>query len=156
MRYFFPILLLLIATGLLSAKAKRGSRDISLLPKTFEEKEKIAKGMEKIAKELDVRCEYCHVDAERGLKDGDYTILTEEGMYAHETMFPLSKKFNVSCAFCHTGTSTMTQKGERAHQDIKFIQKIKREKKKNLTCESCHIPGPQGKEFLLLKKSLPY
>ncbi|HNM99172.1 MAG TPA: hypothetical protein PKG67_01920, partial [Turneriella sp.] len=56
--------------------------------KTFEEKERIARDMKKISKQLNVRCEYCHTDAERGLKEGDYTLLTQEGEYAQETMFP--------------------------------------------------------------------
>ncbi|HRP69073.1 MAG TPA: hypothetical protein PLY93_06040 [Turneriella sp.] len=153
MRIFFPLFLLTLALSVASARQKKTVTKKIVEPKTWEEKKRIAKEMKKISKQLDVKCEYCHADAERGLKEGDYTLLTEEGEYAHETMFPLSKTFKVDCAFCHTGTSTMTPAGERAHQDMKFIKKYKRERKKNLTCESCHTPGVKGREFSTLKKT---
>ena len=121
-------------------------------PKTFEEKEKIAVEMKKISKQLDVKCEYCHSDAERGLKEGDYTLLTKEGEYAHEEMFPLSEKFRVECSFCHRGGSDMTPAGDRAMKDIKFMNGYKKKHKKALTCTSCHIPGPVGEEFRQLTK----
>jgi hypothetical protein len=117
------------------------------LPKTFEEKKKIAVGMKKISKQLDVKCAYCHTDADRGLKEGDFTILTKEGEYAHEVMFPLSDTFKVECSFCHAGGSEMTEAGERSHQDMKFISRYKKQHKKNLQCTSCHIPGEKGSEF---------
>ena len=101
-------------------------------PKTFEEKEKIAVEMKKISKQLDVKCEYCHTDAERGLKEGDYTLLTKEGEYAHEEMFPMSEKFKVECSFCHRGGSDMTPAGEQAHKDMKFMSRYKKRTKKAL------------------------
>lgn len=107
--------------------------------------------MKKISKQLDVRCEYCHSDAERGLKEGDYTLLTREGEYAHEAMFPISEKYKVECSYCHAG-SEFTPAGDRSHQDIKFMKKYRREKRKVLTCTSCHIPGEAGKEFQRLTK----
>lgn len=122
-------------------------------PKTFAEKKKIAKEMKVISKELDVKCAFCHADAERGLKEGDYTLLTEEGEYAHETMFPLSKDFRVSCAYCHTGSDEYTVRGQRAHHDMKWVHRFNRDKKakqKNATCLTCHIPGPEGEEFKVL------
>ena len=119
-------------------------------PKTFEEKEKIAVEMKKISKQLDVKCEYCHTDAERGLKEGDYTLLTKEGEYAHEEMFPMSEKFKVECSFCHRGGSDMTPAGEQAHKDMKFMSRYKKRTKKALACTSCHIPGPAGQEFTKL------
>lgn len=110
-------------------------------PKTFEEKKQIAAEMKKISRQLNVRCEYCHADADRGLREGDYTLLTEEGEYAHEEMFPLSETFKVECSFCHTGASDLNAMGERSHQDMKFMKRYLREKKKKLTCKSCHIPA---------------
>lgn len=120
--------------------------------KTFEEKERIARDMKKISKQLNVRCEYCHTDAERGLKEGDYTLLTQEGEYAHETMFPISKDFRVECSYCHTGASEFNTAGERSLKDMKFMRRYNREHKKNLSCKSCHIPGKQGEEFRRLTK----
>lgn len=108
--------------------------------------------MKKISKQLDVKCEYCHADAERGLKEGDYTLLTKEGEYAGETMFPISKDFRVECSYCHTGASELTPAGERSHHDMKNMRRYKREKKKTLTCKSCHIPGGVGEEFRRLTK----
>ena len=107
--------------------------------------------MKKISKQLDVRCEYCHSDAERGLKEGDYTLLTREGEYAHDTMFPISEKYKVECSYCHAGND-LTPAGERSHQDMKFMRKFKREKRKTLQCASCHTPGEAGKEFQRLTK----
>lgn len=115
--------------------------------KTFEEKERIAREMKLIARQLNVRCEYCHTDAERGLREGDFTLLTKEGEYAHETMFPISKDFQVECAYCHTEASEFTAAGERSLQDMKFMRRYKREHRKNLSCRSCHIPGGKGEEF---------
>jgi hypothetical protein len=108
--------------------------------------------MKKISKQLNVRCEYCHTDAERGLKEGDFTLLTREGEYAHETMFPISEEFRVACSYCHTGASELNAAGERALSDMKFMRRYAREKKKNLTCQSCHIPGGAGEEFRRLTK----
>ncbi len=108
--------------------------------------------MKKISKQLNVRCEYCHTDAERGLKEGDYTLLTREGEHAHETMFPISKDFRVECSYCHTGASELNAAGERSLSDMKFMRRYRREKKKNLTCQSCHIPGAAGEEFRKLTK----
>ena len=116
-------------------------------PKTFEEKERIAVEMKKISKQLDVKCEYCHSDAERGLKEGDYTLLTKEGEYAHEDMFPISEKFKVECSFCHRGGSDMTPAGDQAMKDIKFMNRYKKQHKRTLQCVSCHIPGEKGAEF---------
>lgn len=118
--------------------------------KSFEEKAQIAREMKKVSKQLNVRCEYCHTDAERGLKEGDYTLLTKEGEYAHETMFPISKDFRVECSFCHTGASELNAAGERTLSDMKFMRRYKREKGKNLTCSSCHVPGEKGHEFTRL------
>jgi hypothetical protein len=120
--------------------------------KTFEQKERIAREMEKISKQLDVRCEYCHIDAERGLKEGDYTLLTEEGEYAHETMFPISKDFRVECAYCHTAAANLNAAGERTRQDMKFMRRYQREHQKKLSCKSCHIPGGRGEELKHLTK----
>ncbi|MFZ5627871.1 MAG: multiheme c-type cytochrome [Spirochaetota bacterium] len=120
--------------------------------KTFEEKERIARDMKKISKQLNVRCEYCHADAARGLKEGDYTLLTQEGEYAHETMFPISKDFRVECAYCHTGVSELNAAGERSLKDMKFMRRYKREQKKDLTCKSCHIPGERNEEFRRLTR----
>ena len=120
--------------------------------KTFEEKERIARDMKKISKQLNVRCEYCHTDAERGLKEGDYTLLTQEGEYAQETMFPISKDFRVECSYCHTGASELNAAGERSLKDMKFMRRYKRQHKKNLSCKSCHMPGNQGEEFRRLTK----
>lgn len=136
------LLALALALSLTAAEKKTDEG-----PKTLDEKKRIAKGMKKIAKQLDVKCEYCHTDAERGLKEGDFTLLTKEGEYAHDTMFPLSKTFKVECSFCHAGGSDMTVAGERAHKDMKFMKRYKREKKKALSCESCHVPGAAGVEF---------
>ncbi|GAB4428109.1 MAG: hypothetical protein OHK0011_10250 [Turneriella sp.] len=108
--------------------------------------------MKKISKQLNVRCEYCHTDAERGLKEGDYSLLTQEGEYAHETMFPISKDFRVECAYCHTGVSELNAAGERSLQDMKFMRRYKREQKKILTCKSCHIPGERNEEFRRLTR----
>lgn len=116
-------------------------------PKSLAEKKKIAQEMEIIAKQLDVRCEYCHADAERGIKQGDFTLLTEEGEYAHEAMFPLSKDFRVECQFCHTGATQFNAAGERALADMKFMRRYQKTSGKKLTCKSCHIPGPPGEEF---------
>ncbi|WP_041948549.1 multiheme c-type cytochrome [Turneriella parva] len=138
---------LLLAGALVAAKQTKKFE----APKTFEEKEKIAVEMKKISKQLDVRCEYCHSDAERGLKEGDYTLLTREGEYAHEAMFPISAKYKVECSYCHAGNE-LTAAGERTHQDMKFMRKYKREKRKTLQCGSCHIPGNAGKEFQRLTK----
>ncbi|MCX7634028.1 MAG: hypothetical protein N2Z22_11920 [Turneriella sp.] len=115
-----------------------------------EEKEKIAKDMEKIAKALGVRCLYCHTDAERGLEDGDFTLLTEEGQYAHEEMFPLSKEFRVECSFCHEAAESLNAKGLRAEKDMKWMRRYTRKTGKKVTCRSCHIPGEPGREFLRL------
>ncbi len=120
--------------------------------KTFEEKERIAREMKKISKQLNVRCEYCHTDAERGLKEGDFTLLTQEGEYAHETMFPISKDFRVECSYCHTGASELNAAGERTLKDMKFMRFYQRQHKKTLSCKSCHIPGRQGEEFRRLTK----
>lgn len=103
--------------------------------------------MELIAKQLNVRCEYCHADAERGLNEGDFTLLTEEGEYAHEAMFPLSKDFRVECRFCHTGAADFNAAGEQALADMKFMRRYKKRNQRELTCKSCHIPGPPGEEF---------
>lgn len=119
-------------------------------PLTFEEKERVAKDMKKIAKQLDVKCEYCHSDTERGLKEGDYTLLTKEGEYSHEVMFPISKTFKVECKFCHDGSEELTQAGTRTQKDMKFMRRYKREHGKRLTCKSCHIPGDAGREFSAL------
>lgn len=148
--YLFPICALVAALALAAAETKKKTPVAE--PKTFAEKEKIAADMKKIAKQLDVKCEYCHTDAERGLKEGDYTLLTKEGEYAHEEMFPLSEKFKVECSHCHSGGSEMTKAGDRAHKDMKLMKRIKREQKKILTCTSCHIPGEKGKEFSQLTK----
>ena len=108
--------------------------------------------MKKIARQLDVRCEYCHSDAERGLKEGDYTLLTKEGEYSHEVMFPISKEFKVECKFCHDGSEELTQAGVQTRKDMKYTRKYKREHGKNLTCKSCHIPGEPGREFKTLTR----
>jgi len=115
--------------------------------KTLSEKKKIAVEMEKISKQLDVKCEYCHSDAERGLKEGDFTLLTKEGEYSHDEMFPISHDFKVECKYCHNGSDALTAAGDRAHADMKYMRRFKREKKKTLTCKSCHIPGELGSEF---------
>ncbi len=141
-RAHLPVCVLLLVTAVLaSPKTKKFAE-----PKTFAEKEEIAAEMKKIAKQLDVRCEYCHSDAERGLKEGDYTLLTREGEYSHETMFPISEKYRVECSYCHDGNE-LTAAGERSHRDMKFMRKYKREKRKTLTCGSCHSPGEPGAEF---------
>lgn len=121
-------------------------------PKTFEEKEKIAVEMKKISKQLDVKCEYCHSDSERGLKEGDFTLLTKEGEYAHEIMFPISHDFKVECSYCHMGGDEMTKAGKRAHEDIKFMRRYRRDTKKKLMCKTCHIPGEPEAEFAKLTK----
>ncbi len=139
--YLLASVLLLVTAALASHKNKKLAE-----PKTFAEKEEIAVEMKKIARQLDVRCEYCHSDAERGLKEGDYTLLTREGEYSHETMFPISEKYKVECSYCHSGND-FTAAGERSHRDMKFMRRYKREKRKTLTCGSCHIPGEAGAEF---------
>jgi hypothetical protein len=138
---------LILSAALVVAAADTEKKKAPSEPKSFAEKERIAADMKKIARQLDVKCEYCHTDAERGLKEGDYTLLTKEGEYAHEEMFPMSEKFKVECSHCHAGGSDMTAAGERAHKDMKFIKRYKREQKKILTCASCHIPGEKGREF---------
>jgi hypothetical protein len=145
-RAHLPVCCLLLVTAMAAASKKSPPAT-----KTFEEKEQIAIEMKKISKQLDVRCEYCHSDAERGLKEGDYTLLTREGEYAHEAMFPISEQYKVQCSFCHAGNE-FTPAGERSHQDIKFMKRYKREKRKVLSCASCHIPGEAGKEFQRLTK----
>jgi hypothetical protein len=156
-RLFIPLAALMAALALAATETKKKSSVAE--PKTFAEKEKIAVEMKKIAKQLDVKCEYCHTDAERGLKEGDYTLLTKEGEYAHEEMFPISEKFKVECSHCHMGGSDMTKAGDRAHKDLKFMSRYKKEHKKTLTCTTCHIPGEKGQEFRGLtvqaKKLLP-
>lgn len=144
-RLFIPLAVLAAALALAATESKKKSPAAE--PKTFAEKEKIAVEMKKISKQLDVKCEYCHTDAERGLKEGDYTLLTKEGEYAHEVMFPISEKFKVECSHCHLGGSDMTKAGDRAHKDMKFMSRYKKEHKKALTCTTCHIPGEKGKEF---------
>lgn len=140
-RYSHLFSLCLAATALYAA-----TKTTTQIPKSFAEKEEIAIEMKKISKQLDVRCEYCHTEADRGLREGDYTLLTREGEYAHAEMFPLSEKFKVDCSFCHDGND-LTAAGERAHRDMKFIKKYLREQKKKLACTSCHIPGIPGREF---------
>lgn len=108
---------------------------------TFEEKKEVAKEMKKINKSLGVKCSFCHLEAEKGLKNGDYTRLTEEGEYAHDTMFPLSKKFKVNCDFCHAGKEEFTQAGQKAAKDTKWMKKYNKKAKVKVTCASCHIPG---------------
>ncbi len=147
MRRFYRLISFAFAATALYA-ASKVTNDA---PKTFAQKEKIAVEMKKISKQLDVRCEYCHSDADRGLKEGDYTLLTREGEYAHAEMFPLSKKFKVECSYCHDG-SDLTAAGEKTHRDMKFMKKYRRETKKNLACTSCHMPGETGSEFSKLTK----
>ncbi len=146
-----PLAALIVALALAAADTKKKTSGSE--PKSFAEKEKIAVEMKKISKQLDVKCEYCHTDAERGLKEGDYTLLTKEGEFAHEDMFPISEKFKVECSHCHLGGSDMTKAGDRAHKDMKFMSRYKKENKKALTCTTCHIPGEKGQEFALLKKN---
>jgi len=145
-------LILLVAGGLVAHLA--GAVHSADLPQkkilTWEEKERIGEEMKLISKALDVKCEYCHSDAERGLKNGDYTLLTEEGEYALSDMFPLSKRFRVDCALCHNGHESLTDAGKTAHRDMKRIRKYKRKYKKTITCESCHEAGEKGSEFARL------
>ena len=144
-RLFIPLTALAAALAIAAAETKKKTPVAE--PKTFAEKEKIAVEMKKISKQLDVKCEYCHTDAERGLKEGDFTLLTKEGEYAHDEMFPISEKFKVECSHCHLGGSDMTKAGDRAHKDMKFMSRYKKHHKKALTCTTCHIPGEKGQEF---------
>ncbi|MBN8221186.1 MAG: hypothetical protein J0L53_09695 [Spirochaetes bacterium] len=147
-RLFIPLTALAAALAIAAAETKKKTPVAE--PKTFAEKEKIAVEMKKISKQLDVKCEYCHTDAERGLKEGDFTLLTKEGEYAHDEMFPISEKFKVECSHCHLGGSDMTKAGDRAHKDMKFMSRYRKQHKKNLTCTTCHIPGEKGQEFTRL------
>lgn len=152
-KYLFAILLLIAALALATqGPGARESRKKVQEPLTFAEKERIAADMKKIAKQLDVKCEYCHTDAERGLKEGDYTLLTKEGEYTHEVMFPISKAFKVECKFCHEGSEELTAAGTQTRKDMKYMRRYKREHGKTLTCRSCHIPGEPGREFTTLTK----
>ena len=61
----FVIPLLTLAAALMLAAAETPKKKVPAEPKSFAEKERIAADMKKIAKQLDVKCEYCHADAER-------------------------------------------------------------------------------------------
>lgn len=108
---------------------------------TFEEKKEIAREMKKINKSLGVKCGFCHLEAEKGLKNGDYTRLTEEGEKAHKTMFPLSKKFKVGCDYCHAGKESFTAEGKIADKHFAYMKKFNKKSKGKISCETCHIPG---------------
>ncbi|RME90615.1 MAG: hypothetical protein D6767_06580, partial [Candidatus Hydrogenedentota bacterium] len=92
-------------------------------PLTYQEKKKVAKKMKKIAKALGVKCKYCHTEAKKGLRAGDFTILTDDGKFAHDVMFPLAKRYKVTCDYCHNGKDEFTDVGERAQKDMDAMEK---------------------------------
>lgn len=109
-------------------------------PLTYSEKKAKAKEMKKIAKILDVKCKYCHLEAKKGLRAGDFTLLTEDGEYAHDIMFPIAKQYKVGCDYCHETKDDLNDRGKRAEKDFDFIDKAWKQKKKRYTCASCHQP----------------
>ncbi len=114
--------------------------------KSYAEKKEIAEDMKKIAKALGVKCSYCHTEAERGLRAGDFTLLTRKGNFAHDQMFPLSEKFKVDCSFCHNGYEKFTAAGERAAEDADYIKNYNKSAVKKINCESCHQPPVHAAE----------
>lgn len=113
--------------------------------KSYEEKKKIAEDMKKLARSLGVKCRFCHSEADKGLRLGDFTVLTKKGEFAQQVMFPLAKKFFVNCGYCHAGKDKFTDMGKKAEEDLQFMRQYNRQGKKVLNCVSCHIP-PQKQE----------
>lgn len=122
-------------------------------PKTYAEKKKIAEEMKKIANTLEVKCKYCHVDAGKGLRAGDFTLLTKKGKFSHDIMFPWSEKFNVDCSYCHSGYEELTEKGEISVKHWDYMDKLNEKEGLNLSCESCHIPNKKEKRFSVLTET---
>lgn len=124
--------------------------------KSFSEKKKIAEEMKPIAKALGVNCRFCHVEADKGLRSGDFQIFTRKGDFAKKTMFPLAKKFFVDCSFCHAGKNQFTKAGMRALEDLYFIRNYNRKvmdfaETKTINCLTCHVL-PEKKETNPFKK----
>lgn len=118
---------------------------------TYEQKQKVAEKMKKIANTLGVKCEHCHLEAPKGLRAGDFRMLTDDGDFAHDTMFPLSKKFQVKCDYCHNGHKSFTTAGKKAEKDFDFIDKMFKKEKKKFNCLSCHIPDMTNEEVRFKK-----
>ena len=124
-------------------------------PLNYSEKKQVAEKMKIIAESLGVKCEHCHLEAEKGLRAADFRLLTDDGEYAHDEMFPLAKKFSVNCDYCHDGHKEFTKIGKIAEKDYKWIENQRKNKMNlNFTCETCHqLPAMKtDRPFQVIKK----
>lgn len=143
---FITVFLLLYAFVVIESPEKAGLSAAETAAKadnnkilSYDEKKKIAAEMKKISRALGVKCSYCHSDASRGLRAGDFTLLTKKGKYSAKYMFPVTEHFKTTCDHCHSGYDDYTDAGERAEKDIEDLVAYNRTHKEKRTCNTCHI-----------------
>lgn len=114
------------------------------------QKERVIEQMEQVSIAVGLRCQDCHADANAGVNQADFNLLTDLGKYAKDSMLPLSEAFQVKCDYCHSGRREFTKPGwtaRRHHEQMALLNQ--KEKKADLLCNSCHIVPRQQEQGLI-------